>query len=244
MPKRGLSQEGLKTIACVTMLLDHIGATVVLATFYQSTGAEQGIWLQVYNTLRTVGRLAFPVYCFLLVEGTFHTKNPKKYGIRLLTGMLLSEIPFDLAFNGGVDWQSQSVMATLLLGFVMLEIMEKCPNLPVKLILILPFSLAAEKLGTDYGAMGIHVIAAFALTRDLKGKHIWQFFLLWFIFSPGHRMMLNWQEGIHWTIQELAAFAVVPIALYNGRKATSSKALQWGFYLFYPVHLLILSFFR
>lgn len=244
MPKHGLSQENLKVIACVTMLLDHIGATVILVAFYRSTGAEQGMWLQVYNMLRTIGRLAFPIYCFLLVEGTFHTGNPKKYGLRLLTGMILSEIPFDFAFNDGIDWQSQSVMVTLLLGFAMLEIMKKCPNLPLKLILTLPFSLAAEKLGTDYGAMGIHVIAVFALTRDLKRKHLWQFFLLWIIFSPNHLMVFNWLGGIHWTIQELAAFAVIPIALYNGRKSTNSKALQWGFYLFYPVHLLVLSLFQ
>lgn len=83
MPKRGLSQETLKIIACVTMLLDHIGAT-----FCPGIG------------LRIVGRIAFPIYCFLLAEGVHYTHSPKKYGLRLLIGALLSEIPFDLLFFG------------------------------------------------------------------------------------------------------------------------------------------------
>lgn len=227
-------------IACVTMLLDHIGAVIVLECFHQATGATKGIWLEAYNLLRTIGRLAFPIYCFLLVEGVCRTRNPKKYGLRLLIGMLLSEIPYDLAFYGRVNWQEQSVMVTLLLGFVMLEIMKKCPKHLLKLLEVLPFAFAAEKLGSDYGAMGILVIAVFAFTQNLKYKHLWQFLGIWFIFSPNHLMMLNWLGGIHWTIQELAVFAVVPIALYSGKKATNSKLLQWVFYLFYPAHLLIL----
>ena len=240
MQKRGFSQESLKLIACVTMLLDHIGATVVLSCFYQAAPAEKSALLELYETLRTVGRVAFPIYCFLLVEGVSHTRNPKKYGLRLLIGMLLSEIPYDLAFYSGINWQEQSVMVTLLLGFVMLEIMKKCPNLPLKLLAVLPFAFAAEKLGSDYGAMGILVIAVFAFTQNLRYKHLWQFLGIWFIFSPNHLMMLNWLGGIHWTIQELAVFAVVPIALYSGKKSTNNKLLQWVFYLFYPVHLAIL----
>lgn len=240
MSKRGLSQEGLKMIACITMLLDHIGAVIVLNCFYTAAPEERVAWAELYEILRTIGRLAFPIYCFLLVEGVLHTRNPRKYGLRLLIGMILAEIPFDLAFYGGIDWESQSVMVTLTLGFAMLELMKQCPSLLVKLLLVLPFSLLAEGMGTDYGAMGIHVIAAFALTRELKWKYLWQALLLWFIFSPNHLMMLNWLGGSGLTTQELAAFAVVPIALYTGRKASNSRALQWGFYLFYPVHLLIL----
>ena len=240
MPKRGLPQEGLKMIACVTMLLDYIGAVIVLNCFYTATPEERVAWAELYEILRTIGRLAFPIYCFLLAEGVFRTRNPRKYGLRLLIGMLLSEIPFDLAFYGGINWESQSVMVTLLLGFAMLELMNLSPNLMVKLLLILPFSLLAEGMGTDYGAMGIHVIAVFALSREWKWKALWQALLLWFIFSPNHLMMLNWLGGSGLTTQELAAFAVVPIALYTGRKASNSKALQWGFYLFYPLHLMIL----
>ena len=239
MKTRGLSQEALKTIACITMLLDHIGATIVLNCVYRATGADRALWLDIYEALRTMGRLSFPIYCFLLVEGAFHTKNPWRYGLRLLTGAILAEIPYDLAFYDKITWAHQSAMVTLLLGFLMLEIMKKCPNL-LKLLLVLPFAFVAQKLGTDYGDKGIMLIAVFAFTRDVKFKHLWQFLGIWYVFSPDHRMMFNWLGGIRWTIQELAVFAVIPIAFYSGQKTTNSKILQWVFYLFYPAHLLVL----
>ena len=240
MSKRGLSQETLKTIACIIMLLDHIGAIFVLECFYRAAGEEKGTILELYNMLRTIGRLAFPIYCFLLVEGISHTRNPKRYGLRLLTGALLSEIPYDLVFYGSINMQEQSVMVTLLLGFLMLTAISSVSQLILKLALVIPFALAAGKLGADYGAKGILVIAAFAFTRELPRKHLWQFFLLWFIFLPNHLMALNWLSGFKMTIQEWAVFSVVLISLYSGQKQTDNRTLQWGFYLFYPVHLLIL----
>ena len=115
MNKKIFSQEGLKILACVTMLLDHIGAVFMPSYANYS----------LYYALRIVGRLAFPIYCFLLAEGVAHTKNPVKYGLRLLLGVFLAEVPFDLAFSGGIDWGSQSVMVTLILGFGMALIMNK-----------------------------------------------------------------------------------------------------------------------
>ena len=130
MRKRGLSQEGLKLLACVTMLIDHIGATLVLRMLQTMPvrNEQYNLLVGIYYALRIIGRIAFPIYCFLLVEGAYHTRNPKKYGMRLFVGMLLSEIPFDLAFSlrGNVlfDWSSNSVMLTLLLGFCMIEAMN------------------------------------------------------------------------------------------------------------------------
>lgn len=244
MPKRRISQEALKLIACASMLLDHIGAVIVLDCFYQAGSESRGALLELYELLRTVGRLAFPIYCFLLVEGHTHTRDAKRYGLRLLIAAALSELPYDLAFYGGINWQHQSVMVTLLLGFLMLEVMDKCPKLLLKLLAMVPFAILAELLRTDYGADGILTIALFALTRGLPHALVLQFFGLWFIFSPDHRMMLNWLDGFSVTTQELAVLSIVPIALYDGRKATKSKALQWGFYLFYPAHLLLLYFIR
>ena len=227
MKKRVLSQEALKTIACITMLLDHIGATIVLNCVYRATGADRALWLDIYEALRTIGRLSFPIYCFLLIEGVFHTRNPKQYGLRLLTGAILAEIPYDLAFYDKITWAHQSAMVTLLLGFLMLEAMKKCPERLLKLFWVLPFAFAAEKLGTDYGAKGMMLIAVFAFTRGMKYKTLWQFLGIWYVFSPDHRMMFNWLGGIRWTIQELAVFAVIPIAFYSGQKTTNSKILQW-----------------
>lgn len=240
MHKRGLSQEGLKLIACITMLIDHIGATIVLTHLHQSTGVERTVLLQWYELLRTVGRISFPIYCFLLSEGAIRTRSPKLYGLRLLLAAVLSEIPYDLAFYGKLNWDHQNVMVTLLLGFAMLQTMGKCNGFLPKLLLILPFAALAEWFGTDYGAEGIFVISVFALTRGVQHKHILQVLLLWFLFSPDHRMVFNWLEGLPVSLQEWAVLAVLPVALYDGRKLTNSKAVQWAFYAFYPAHLLIL----
>ena len=130
---RDISQEGLKLIACITMLIDHIGA----------------IFFPDLDSLRIIGRIAFPIYCFLLVEGAHYTRNPKKYACRLLIGAILSEIPFDLAFAGRNNWYSCSVMVTLLLGYGAILAMEQVKGL-WKGIVVLPFFLAAEFLGADY----------------------------------------------------------------------------------------------
>lgn len=222
--KKGLSQEGLKLIACVTMLLDHIGAALVPVT-----------------ALRVIGRLAFPIYCCLMAEGMAHTRNPKRYGIRLAIGAVLSEIPFDLLFFGRLTLAHQSVMITLLLGYLMVLWMGKMPRSPM--IPVILCAMAAELLGTDYGAMGVAMIALFVLTRQQENRLILQILgvagLCWMIGGVGRHV-----GGIHIPFQIFGAAAMVPIGLYQGRKATASRWVQWGFYLFYPVHLTVLWLIR
>ncbi len=237
MRTRGLSQEGLKLIACVTMLLDHVGAILVIDLFYRN---PSGFLLDLYENLRLIGRLAFPIYCFLLVEGSIHTRNPLRYGLRLAVCALITEIPYDYAFWGGLDWQYQNVMVTLLLGFCGLEAMKKCPNLLLKLWAAIPFVILGKLAGGDYLEEGVMLIFLFALTRDIPHRQIVQFFGMWFIFSPNHAMMLNWLDGFSITLQEWAVLALIPIHFYSGEKRTNSKWVQWAFYLFYPVHLLVL----
>lgn len=223
MRKKGLSQEALKGIACFTMLLDHIGATMV-----------QGY------ALRIIGRIAFPIFCFLMAEGTFYTKNPRKYGLRLMIGALLSEIPFDLAFRGKLTWEYQNVMLTLFLGFLTVEIIQKTKFDIVKLLAVSGGFVLAEWANTDYGGFGVLLVVLFSQTR---GK-------LWF--QTVLVMMFSWMMnslkipvlGMMVPIEMFAVFAMIPIALYSGRKATSSRAVQWGYYLFYPVHLMILVIVR
>lgn len=233
--KSKLSQESLKLIACVTMLIDHFAAVLLLELFPMTSKT-----VDLYYTLRIIGRFAFPIYCFLLVEGAHYTRSPRKYALRLAIGAVLSELPYDLAFYGGWTLENQSVMITLLLGFAALEAMKRCPKLWQKLLVVMPFAVMAELLHTDYGADGVALIALFALTRELPNRWLCQGLGIWLVFSPGHAMMLNWLGGISWTIQEHAVLAILPISLYSGEKRRTSKLQQWAFYLFYPVHLTVL----
>ena len=196
MEKRGLSQEGLKLIACITMLIDHIGATLALRMLQSMPvrNEQYGLLVDIYYTLRIIGRVAFPIYCFLLVEGACRTRNPKRYGLRLFVGMLLSEIPFDLAFSyrGHVlfDWNSNSVMVTLLLGFCMIEAMKRLNGIG-KTAVVLPFYLLAEWMHTDYAGLGILIIAVFALTRGLPREKLYQVIALCLVVYPGARAVIG-----------------------------------------------------
>ncbi len=214
MNNKPLSQEGLKLIACVTMLLDHVGAL-----FFPHI-----LWLRI------IGRLAFPIYCFLLAEGAHYTKSPTKYALRLCVGLLLAEIPYDLALFGKISFAHQSVMFTLLLAFLMALIMKKLP-LWAKALAVIPFYFAAELLHTDYGGLGIMMAAVFLISRELPEA---------MIFQTAGILLVNLAYFTTSFIQPCAVAAMIPIGLYSGKKATRSKWFQFAFYLFYPAHLLIL----
>lgn len=222
--RNGLSQEGLKLIACLTMLIDHIGSVFLPGMF----------------SLRMIGRIAFPIYCFLLVEGAHYTRNPKRYALRLLIGALLSEIPFDLALSGWFDMSRCSVMVTLLLGYGMILAMKALGGV-WKGLVVVPFIILAELLGTDYGGNGIAIIAWLALVREKELGALWRLVglsvLLWF----GSRIPIG---PVRVPLELFGLFALIPIQCYRGGKRTRSQVVQWCFYLFYPVHLLVLWLIR
>lgn len=254
MKYKGISQEGLKLIACVTMLIDHIGATLIIRLLTGCPAdAPEYVWLYwLYMGMRIIGRIAFPIYCFLLVEGSERTRNPKKYALRLFMGMLLSEIPFDLAFSptwlsyewhwwtpfAGFNPTSNSVMMTLLLGFGMLMCMQRVKGF-WRVAVILPFYILAEQLGTDYAGMGIALIAVFALTREREHGKLLCVVLCALLMNSGFKNLEIF--GIWINMEIFALAALIPIFCYDGRKLTTSRAVQWGFYLFYPVHILVLA---
>ena len=225
-----LPQEALKLIACVTMFIDHFGVAIVpqLPTPHILT---------LYYILRTIGRIAFPIYCFLLVEGMRHTRNPSKYILRLAIGIPLAELPFDYLFEGMFTWKYQNVMVTLTLGAIMLLCMQKAQNQWLKVLLPLPFAVLAELCNCDYGGCGIGIIAVFALFDRLS-------------FQAIGVLLFNWAMNsaiipvLNIPVQLFAVLAMIPIAYYSGVKLTHSKAIQWGYYLFYPMHMVFLWLLR
>lgn len=223
MKKRGISQEALKGIACLTMLLDHIGAIMVPG-----------------YPLRIIGRIAFPIFCFLMAEGAFYTRNPLKYGMRLVVGILLSEIPFDLAFRQRLTLEYQSVMITLFIGFLVLEIIQNTKNDLIILLAVGGGFALAEWANTDYGGFGVLLVVLFSQTRG----QLWLQTVMVAMFSWMVNSLRIPVFGISVPIEMFAVLSMIPIAFYSGKKSFSSKAIQWGFYLFYPVHLTVLIFLR
>ncbi len=136
--KRGISGSTLKMVAVLVMLLDHIAAVVLSRVIVGSGyiparltgGAVYAEWVSVYKRLfqcymimRAIGRMGFPIFCFLLVEGFQKTRSVKKYGLRLLIFAVISEIPFNLALTGKVSATGyQNVFMTLFLGFFALGV--------------------------------------------------------------------------------------------------------------------------
>lgn len=198
------------------MLIDHIGSNF-MPWDYAS---------------RIIGRIAFPIFCFLLAEGACYTRNPKRYALRLLIAVFLTEPAFDMAFYHRWNWQSNNVMITLLLGFLSLQIIRWHGNKLIKLGSIALLVAAGNFLYSDYGSYGVLLIILFYITREMPYKKFVQFCGTAFLF---HKM-----GGI----QLLALFSLIPIFMYSGKKISSSKALQLGFYLFYPVHLWVLYLFE
>ena len=218
----------LKLIAICTMLIDHMGYTLFPGVMW----------------LRCVGRVAFPIFCFLIAEGCVYTHDRKKYAARLLVFALLSEIPYNL-MNSGMIWDpyDQNVLWTLLTGALVCWLIDwalkKCT--PLSFVLTGAAMVAAYWLleigNTDYGGWGMLLVAAFyGVHRAPSGavvKMIAQAFGLAF-FSIG-------VMGGYLSIELWSLAALVPIWLYNGQRGFSNKAVQYGFYAFYPVHILALS---
>lgn len=224
---RILSGSALKIIAIVAMLIDHIGA-VVLYHAYLTAPVTMGTpaydAYRVYGVLRFIGRIAFPIFCFLLVQGFLHTSNKRKYAIRLLIFAFISEIPFDLAvFDELFSFKSQNVFFTLLIGFCVIWLIEKFED---KVLLLPVFvgigMLLAHLLATDYSYWGVALIAIFYYCR------------YWPIAQTiGGSILLLWELP--------AVLAFIPINMYNGKRGLS---LKYFFYIFYPAHLLMLTLIR
>ncbi len=210
-----LSGSALKCLALITMIIDHT-AYVLL-----SKGTR------IYVVMRAVGRLAFPIYCFLIAEGFLHTRDRKKYGIRLFLFALISELPWNLMNRGTLLYEKQNVFFTLLLGYLGLCAVEYFKARPrYRLCALTVLFLTAVFLKADYGAAGYGLILLLYVLRDQKILQAG----LGSCFLSG-----SWK----------AALAFIPINLYNGERGFVRSAwMKYAFYVIYPLHMLILAIIR
>ena len=218
----------LRLFALVFMLLDHLWATIV----------PGNLWMTC------VGRLAFPIFAFQAAEGYEHTSDFRRYTRRLLVGALLSEIPLNLMVADSVFYPfHQNVLFTLLLGLYGIRAVDRARqggSWPKALAVVLLVTAAGACTFVDYGAVGVLTVLAFGVLRRVRGERLWQLaamLLLHVVCMEGQVLILG---PVELPLQSFAVLSLGFIWLYSGEKGPRSRTLQYGCYLFYPVHMLVL----
>lgn len=227
----GLSGSTLKIIAMVLMVLDH-AYTILFPNI---------------DIFKAVGRLSFPIFCFMIVEGFRHTKNIKRYMARLAVFGVISEVPFNLMASGNLSCiRYQNVMWTMLLGLFMLQLIKECKGLSrikrtvvIVMISLIGFYLG-EYFGVDYGGFGVLQIILFYVVNDKEpigkcfetaGMVVIHSLLPSRIINIG---MFSFRR------QQLGLLSLPFIWLYNGKRGMDNKYFQYTCYWFYPVHIMVL----
>jgi len=208
-----VGRELLKLIAVITMTVDHIGAILYPA----------------YWVLRVVGRLSFPLFCFLIVLGVESTRNVKNYFIRLLLFALVSQFPFFLALGTGM-FESLNIFFTLSFGVMFIHFLNKKSPL-----ILLP--ILASFLNFDYSIYGILMMGSMYVLREDRKLGIASIILLNFLFLPV------------WPTQIFSLLTLPIILLYNNDLKTFKESKvknaypfwrKYFFYVYYPLHLTLL----
>ena len=215
-PASGLSGSSLKVIAMISMVIDHVALYLM----------EHGTVL--YETMRYVGRIAFPVFAFLIAEGFIHTRSRYRYFFTLLGFAVISEIPWYLL--NGADG-THNVMFTLALGVATLMVLENLLQRSMVLGFLWTLGMAglASWLGVDYEWRGILVIVIYYLFNGYNDS---------FPYSRGMQFFCTFTLMMHYGVIG-TVMACIFLYLYNGKRGfIQGSIVKYGFYAFYPVHLL------
>ena len=222
-----MSSFALHIWAMLLMLCDHLQLTL----------------LPDLPILRCVGRLAFPLFAFMAVEGYLHTRSLKKYLLRLLMLAVISEIPFDLLVSGSVfDPMHQNVIWTIILGLCCIRAFENISADLKKMLsaIVIIASLAAAIIArVDYSSAGVLTLLAFYAFRGNTVRcRLMQLLSLAFI-----NLVLLGGIGFAFPYQALAVLSLPIIWLYDGSQGPHNGFIKTANYLFYPAHMLILELF-
>lgn len=267
--KYGISGSTLKMIAIITMFIDHLGATVLRAITrlpaVTSDPSLSAVWADIYNASRDIGRIAFPIFCFFIVEGFCHTRNVWKYAGRLFLFSFISEIPFDIALKGSWYYPSkQNVYFTLLIGLLVIIGMSYCDKachyvkhfLQSRFSKTAPVSSQTSACTSEYTSdctsyteilcTIVSLVCSFLvlsagmklanyINTDYNYKGV---FLIAVLYLTRHARLyqcITGAVGVSWELP--APIAFIPVYLYNG---TRGRQMKYFFYWFYPVHLMLL----
>lgn len=219
------------------MFMDHLWATIF----------PSARWLNM------VGRLAFPIFAYMIVEGFHKTHDRKKYMLRLLISAIISEIPFNLIYEGSWFYPfHQNVLWTFLIAMVAMLVIEKIKEkkkLYLTILVSVLASVVAFLLGfavmSDYYGFGVMTVLLFYFTYGKKWyNYVIQLLGMYYI----HIEMFG---GIEYLVtigsysffvlnQGIAVLSLIPIWLYNGKQGLYNKHIKLIWYAFYPVHMILL----
>ena len=222
-----MSSFALHIWAMLLMLCDHLQLTL----------------LPDLPILRCVGRLAFPLFAFMAVEGYLHTRSLKKYLLRLLMLAVISEIPFDLLVSGSVfDPMHQNVIWTIILGLCCIRAFENISadqKMMLSAVVIIASLAAAIIARVDYSSAGVLTLLAFYAFRGNTVRcRLMQLLSLAFI-----NLVLLGGIEFAFPYQALAVLSLPIIWLYDGSQGPHNGFIKAANYLFYPAHMLILALF-
>ena len=236
--KKGLSGQAIRLIAMGAMLCDHLWVALV----------------QGNDWLTYIGRIAFPLFAFLLVEGFFRTSSRPRYLARLLLFAVISEVPFNLMHSGRLlDPSYQNVLWTLALGLgamwaiqlVRMRLNNTVTTGAATVLAALAAMYIADRLLSDYFGFGILTVLLFYTTRSLRYAKMGQLLgMIWINVVLMSGVSVDWLLGgqpIRFPLQSFALLSLLLIWKYNGRRGPDSPLLQYVSYGFYPAHLLVLA---
>lgn len=223
-----MSSFVLKILACVFMFVGHIPF----------------VFPDTVIPCILIGKLAFPIFAFLISEGYVHTRNWKKYLSRLLVLALISQLPASMLFNPNSSNLYLNIFFTLLLGLISIRFFDKIKNKYIAIIPVIFFSAVAEITGCDFGAIGVLMITFFYIFKQNKNLMVLsQIFLMAVLFVQKlyNYTSLNSTILIYILLQFLfTVLSLIFIIFYNGKRGKNTMKVQVGFYLFYPIHLIFL----
>ena len=222
-----LGGSALKVIAVLSMLADHC------AYYLMEHGTP------AYDMMRCFGRMAFPLFAFLIAEGFANTRNRLRYLLTILGFAVISELPWYLL--NGAD-STHNVMFTLALGVVALSVFDRlCEHKWLCCMSILLIAGVAHYSGVDYGWRGIMMIALFYILRRQTIEPWLSRHNVNYPAQAMRQILFSFPLMAHYGIVG-AILASAVIFLYDGtRGCIKGAAAKYSFYAFYPVHMLIIA---
>ena len=214
-----MSSFVLKIIAVISMLIDHSGYLI----------------FNGFSFMNYIGRLAFPIFAFLITEGYIHTSNLKKYFCRLLLFAVISQIPYMLFIGTITNDFSLNILFTLALGLLAITVYNKFKNKSLGILFVALCSVLAHFLHFDYGWFAVTIIFIFYIFKNEK-----KYMNILFVITTFINYFYYFAKTLrteHLLIFLFCSLSLIPINFYNGKKG---KNIKYFLYIFYPLHLIVL----